>query len=141
MTSQTLRVHLLWSFLLLSLGAFAQDEELEEIRFGEDEFATREVAKPEEKEVIQNISIEGTVIDVDTKEPLPFAHVEVGEIRTVTNLDGEFNILLKSNDAQEIHVSFIGYIAYKAPLDPNNTKITIELSPTVTELDAVVVKT
>ncbi|MEM9327576.1 MAG: carboxypeptidase-like regulatory domain-containing protein [Bacteroidota bacterium] len=141
MTSQSLRIHLLWSLIALSIAGYAQDEEFEEIRFGDDEFATREIAKPAEEEVIKKISVRGKVVDKDSQESLPFAHVQIGEIRTVTNLDGDFNILIKSNEASEIHVSFIGYIAYKAPLDPNETELRIELSPTVTELEAVVVKT
>ncbi len=141
MSSQSLRIHILCSLMVFSIAGFAQEEEFEEIRFGDDEFATREIAPAPKEEVIENVSIEGVVLDVDTKEPLPFAHVEVGETRTVTNLDGEFNILIKNNEAHEINVSFIGYIAYKAPLDPNVTNLTVELSPTVTELEAVVVKT
>ncbi len=85
--------------------------------------------------------IQGVVLDKETQEPLPFAHVVIGDIRTVTNVDGEFAITIPEATGQELAVSFIGYKTYKCPVDLADKRFQISLEPSLTQLQAVEVTT
>lgn len=81
--------------------------------------------------------LSGTVIDADTKEPVPFAHVILGKSGTITNIEGSFVLNRESKDSI-LHVTFVGYIPTKINL--NRYPISrIELSPSTINLDAVTV--
>ena len=87
------------------------------------------------------LKIQGQVFDAETNEPLPFAHVAIGETRTITNVDGEFSISVPEVAKMEISVSFIGYKTFKSPIEADEKQFNITLSPAATELAAVTVTT
>ncbi len=67
----------------------------------------------------QKITISGTVIDKETKEPLPFASIGVRgkSIGTITNLQGDFDFHIPvelQNDL--LIINMLGYKSYEAPI-------------------------
>lgn len=59
--------------------------------------------------------VSGSISDFETKEPIPFAHIKISNSSkgTVSNQDGEFEIILENDDLEnEIIVSSIGYMPY-----------------------------
>jgi hypothetical protein len=88
------------------------------------------------------IIIKGTVTDAETEETLPFAGVELVDknVRTSTNLDGQYSINSKGN-ATKIRFSCIGYETQTKSISPGKSQIIdVQLKPSVTTLDAVVVR-
>ena len=53
----------------------------------------------------------GKILDVDSKEELAFANINVlnSNISTISNINGEFSIKIPENYKPNIKVSFIGY--------------------------------
>lgn len=87
-------------------------------------------------------SIKGIIKDKETNEPIPFAHVVVGDIINVTNIDGEFVISTENiTDASELKISYMGYEAYHEELNEIKDFYTIYLKPSTVHLDEVVVMT
>ncbi|WP_424962131.1 carboxypeptidase-like regulatory domain-containing protein [Ekhidna sp.] len=87
-------------------------------------------------------SIKGIIKDKETNEPIPFAHVVVGDVINVTNIDGEFVISTKEiTDADELKISYMGYEAYYEELTEIKDYYTIYLEPSTIQLDEVVVMT
>lgn len=87
-------------------------------------------------------SIKGVIKDKETNEPIPFAHVVVGDIINVSNIDGEFVISAKDiTDADELKISYMGYDAYHEELHEIKDFYTIYLEPSTIQLDEVVVMT
>lgn len=92
----------------------------------------------------QTLTISAKVQDKATQEPLPFASVGIlgKPIRTVTNLNGEFDFHLPSEYRNEIlTISMLGYGNFEAPvwsLLATGTQI-IHMEKTATYLDEVVV--
>ena len=87
------------------------------------------------------IEYQGTVIDSETQDPLPFVNIliEGSNIATVTNSEGDF--VLKIPEAMpQAKVSF-GYPGYEKLLiilsDLSRNANTISLNPQTTQLDAV----
>jgi len=89
----------------------------------------------------QPLKIQGQVFDEETSEPLPFAHIQVGEVRTITNIDGEFSVTVPIADNVEIAISFIGYKTFKSPVERNESQFHVSLKPATTQLEAVTVTT
>ncbi|MBS3776413.1 MAG: SusC/RagA family TonB-linked outer membrane protein [Bacteroidales bacterium] len=86
----------------------------------------------------QQIEITGTVTDVATGDPLPGVNivVEGTNIGTTTNMDGEYTIEAPA-DATLI-VSSVGYQEQRLEIK-GRQKINVELTPSVEEIDEVVV--
>ena len=77
------------------------------------------------------------VIDVTTKEPVPYANVYISmENGTLTNEDGEFSI--KASDDDTLHISCIGYT--KESISIGLLHGDILLTPLVTSLGEVVIR-
>ena len=90
------------------------------------------------------ISFEATVLDKDTKDPLPFTNVIIDgtSIGTITNEEGKFELTIsKSHGAASVVFSFVGYENTSIPVkdfkDPNKL---IYLTSASTSLDEIVVK-
>ncbi|WP_436515641.1 carboxypeptidase-like regulatory domain-containing protein [Ekhidna sp. To15] len=81
-------------------------------------------------------TIKGIVKDKQTGETIPFAHVLVGEIINVSNIDGEFIISAADFDKKDIKlkVSYMGYESYSTPLSNLESYHTVFLEPSVTQL-------
>src|SRR5437879_2353809 len=94
----------------------------------------------------QQITITGKVVDRVTKEPLPFASVFITgkAIGVVSNAQGEFDFHISTELRNDIlAVSMISYKTFEAPvwsfLSTNSDPVVIELQPSVTLLQEVVV--
>ncbi|MEP1033469.1 hypothetical protein [Ekhidna sp.] len=81
-------------------------------------------------------TIKGIVKDKQTGEAIPFAHVLVGEIINVSNIDGEFIISAADFEKEgvKLKVSYMGYKNYFAPLSKIDAYHTVFLEPSVTQL-------
>ncbi len=86
----------------------------------------------------QSLTLSGTVTDVETEEPLPFASVGIQNrpIGTITNLSGEFDFHFPSDYRNELLViSYLGYEDYQALVwtltDSGQLNIQMKKSPTI----------
>ncbi|MEM6963632.1 MAG: carboxypeptidase-like regulatory domain-containing protein [Bacteroidota bacterium] len=82
-------------------------------------------------------TLTGIVLDKNTKEPLPYAHIGIPElgIGTTSSERGEFKIKLPSDNLEvELMISFIGYEAYKKKVSQLGNPANIEIKATVTNL-------
>ena len=81
-------------------------------------------------------TIKGIVKDQETDEAIPFAHVLVGDVVNVSNIDGEFIISAADFDRENIKlkVSYMGYENYSEPLTNLDPYHTVFLKPSVTQL-------
>lgn len=91
----------------------------------------------------QVVSLSGQVVDQDTGDPLPYAHVFVKDIGTVTNVGGYFNLAVdESMLSYELKASYIGYkstnISLKDEQDLN--KIVVKMAAVSLELEGVQVR-
>lgn len=92
------------------------------------------------KEVLNNRTLQGKVIDSETGEPLSSATVGVKEypnIGTITKPDGTFELEIP-DDSQTLVVSFVGFISKEVAIGAQ-TSIAIALEPNAQSLDEVVV--
>lgn len=92
----------------------------------------------------QKLLVTGSVVDKETREPLPFATVSVKgkSIGTITNLEGSFDFYIPDDYRNEILViSMLGYNNFESPLWSllAEQTITIEMNKSTTVLDEVVV--
>ncbi|WP_445737069.1 TonB-dependent receptor [Mariniflexile sp.] len=89
-------------------------------------------------------SIKGTVLDANTKEGLAFVNIYFTDIEkgTSTNEKGIFTIENLPSGSHTMLVSFIGYETKSLKISiPNTSNITIDLSPTAIEMEAVIIST
>jgi len=85
--------------------------------------------------------VRGVVIDADSREPLPIAHLRIVGTRlgTISNENGEFTLKIERLPA-EITVSYIGYHSETVRIDGDSPDtITVELVPNPVMLEPVVV--
>lgn len=84
-------------------------------------------------------TIKGIVKDKQTGEAIPFAHVLVGEIINVSNIDGEFIVSAADFDKKgiKLKVSYMGYETYSTPVSNLESYHTVFLEPSVTALQDV----
>ena len=67
----------------------------------------------------QRITVSGTAIDRETREPLPFASVGIKgkAIGTITNLEGEFDFHIPAEFRNDLLVvNMLGYKTFEAPV-------------------------
>ncbi|WPR77913.1 SusC/RagA family TonB-linked outer membrane protein [Algoriphagus sp. NG3] len=86
-------------------------------------------------------SITGNVSDERTGEPLIGATILIKGTTAgaVTDLEGNFSLVLTGTEGVELIFSSIGYLTKTIPLSPNQTEINIQLSEDATNLEEVVV--
>jgi hypothetical protein len=85
-------------------------------------------------------AINGVVIDSETDEPIPFAHIVVGPIISLTNLDGEFVITPHDiSDEYVLEVSVMGYELEKKTITSEGEFLTIYLRPSIMQLEEVTI--
>ncbi|PHR69127.1 MAG: hypothetical protein COA67_11295 [Lutibacter sp.] len=83
--------------------------------------------------------ISGVLVDVKTKETLPFANIITNNNQgTITNVDGKF-ILESDKEITEIQISYIGYETKKIAITKNTSFIKIELKQNIESLNEVVI--
>ena len=88
-------------------------------------------------------TISGTVRDAESGETLPYASVlAVGTtLGAATNVDGYFVLIGVPADSLMLRVTYLGYQTTLVRIDARtqNTPLIIEMTPTATELDEVLV--
>lgn len=85
--------------------------------------------------------IEGTVLEAETDEPLPSAHVIIKDTYkgTITNQDGKFRLMVSSLPAT-IVVRFIGFQSREVTIsDAGASPVEIHLKPSVANMGEIVV--
>ncbi len=86
------------------------------------------------------ITVKGIVKDAETDEPIPFAHVVIDEVITLTNLDGQFIISTHDEaDHSLLQISVMGYELGETSLASPRDYYTIYLTPSTVELDEVTI--
>ena len=84
----------------------------------------------------------GRIVDADSGEPIPYAHVGVAEeaIGTTTGYDGRFELKLPDYlAAASFSISCIGYETHRMPAEAFRGGRTVRLRPAVADLTEVVV--
>lgn len=93
----------------------------------------------------QVVSLSGTVINAQTGEAIPFAHLQIkgSAVGTSTNLEGDFDLKLRArylDGGQVLMISCIGYASAEIRLAANmDRSLVVRLTPTVKSLDEVVI--
>jgi TonB-linked SusC/RagA family outer membrane protein len=85
-------------------------------------------------------SVEGSVVEAKTGEPIPGANIQVKgtTIGTTTDTDGRFEINIESETATLV-VSFIGFRSQEVDVSAGDSDVRVELSEDVVGLEEVVV--
>lgn len=101
-------------------------------------------SSPQEEQTLQS-QIEGRLIDRHTYEPIPYASVSIDStsIGTITNLNGEFRLLLPDSlpGIPTIHFSHLGYISRRIePAVLTELKSVITMEQLVIPIQEVVVR-
>jgi Family of unknown function (DUF5686)/CarboxypepD_reg-like domain len=92
--------------------------------------------------VLAQTSLQGTVIDATTYEPMAFVNIQVKGTTsgTSTNIDGKYTLTVPSVDAaQLIEFSFVGYGKVSYTVDELSRIRTIKLKSMTTELQEVTI--
>lgn len=93
----------------------------------------------------QSGQLSGRILDSQTQEPLPFAHIFINNttIGTTSDVDGNFLLQNVPVGINEVIYSFMGYQSYTAKLtvaDAQKVSVVIRLIPLLQELSSVEVK-
>jgi outer membrane receptor for ferrienterochelin and colicins len=91
----------------------------------------------------QPITIQGTVLDAETREPLPFASLLLvrSGLGTTTNHSGNFSLTFNEGENRNVllKISFVGYESQTLVTNPRQTRYTILMRPDATTLQDVTV--
>ena len=89
------------------------------------------------------LNVKGVIKDKESNEPIPFAHVLIGDVINISNIDGEFVISAADFDSNgiELKVSYMGYQDYSQTIEDLDGYHTVYLEPSVKQLEEVVVMT
>jgi hypothetical protein len=88
-----------------------------------------------------NYVVKGIIIDSLSSEPVPHATIrcQVLSKSTSANSGGEFSLIFEEQEDATITVSCVGYKSKTILLRSNDNEIKIRLTPSVTQLDEVIV--
>jgi hypothetical protein len=92
-----------------------------------------------EKETVIYYYFQGEIIDIQTKEPLPYAKIKIGSSGLIADENGRFSIRSKV-PSQPIQIKYLGYYL-KDTVTSHNNELIFELSPQNIELSAVIIDT
>jgi TonB-dependent starch-binding outer membrane protein SusC len=87
----------------------------------------------------QSRTVTGRVLDAETKEPVPFATVQIKDTNrgTTTDLEGRFSLEIDANNSILV-IRTLGYEIQEIEL-VNRTQINVQLRQSISELDELVV--
>jgi hypothetical protein len=87
------------------------------------------------------VILSGTILDAESRNPLAGVHIIcLGKAGTTTDLDGKFTIhLLEGDTVQITHVGYIDNLVLVPQSTQDQLNLTIGLTPSLTELDEVVI--
>ena len=112
----------------------AVDLEAERVRQGQYVLveADDSSAAPEETEPEPEGAISGYVIDAESGEELPGAHVYIPELQAGTTTDqaGHFTLASYPEEAYEVQISYIGFETRDTTLAEGNSPVRVALEPT-----------
>ncbi|MCH2021623.1 MAG: TonB-dependent receptor [Saprospiraceae bacterium] len=91
-----------------------------------------------QKRSSKNYSFKGYVIDVQTKEPLPFSSISIGISQLTTDESGFFNYKC-SDSVVNVRIEHLGYNNFQGPISSSEVN-KIGLRPSVNELQTVTVE-
>jgi outer membrane receptor for ferrienterochelin and colicins len=83
--------------------------------------------------------VTGQVIDAETREPLPFASIQLSNSTTGTTTLENGNFSIEALNTGSLIVSYVGYVADTITLRGNQTRYTIALRPDARALPEVIV--
>ncbi|MFK7953334.1 MAG: carboxypeptidase-like regulatory domain-containing protein [Ekhidna sp.] len=87
----------------------------------------------------QEQRISGTIIDSETKDPLPFSHVGIFNTSygTISNIDGKFSLIIPAGYSNsKLSASYLGYEINSIDISSINPDevVKVSLNPTITKL-------
>lgn len=82
-------------------------------------------------------SYQGQIIDIDNREPLPFASVQINQTNIITDAEGNFSYYSRDSIARLV-VTHLGYFAVDTPITARR-HLKIGLYPTIAELQEITV--
>lgn len=89
----------------------------------------------------QTLTVSGTIVDADTAQPVPFAHVFVNNTTqvTISDINGKFRLDGVMGSNPQVIVTFLGYESWSQSLTTRSKelRLTIKLKPSVVALDQV----
>ncbi|PTX44565.1 carboxypeptidase-like protein [Christiangramia gaetbulicola] len=84
-------------------------------------------------------TIPGRVINKQTKEPLAYAEIQLGEdTQVLTNIDGSFEIQLEK-DLDSIRFSYVGYKTLKVQISKDTRYLQVGMTPVYEQLQTVMI--
>ncbi|GEM_PF-1716652 len=87
-----------------------------------------------------NQVVSGIVIDAQTREPIPYAAVEIGGKGTYADEKGFFSLPLPGPGTYKLAVSALGYRSYEKEIHVNNTlNLKVYLQPSAIRLEEAVI--
>lgn len=85
-------------------------------------------------------TVTGIVKDSETQEPIPFAHIVLGDIISLSNIDGEFVIAAHADlEKTNLQVSVMGYELGEKQIESTEDFHTIYLKPSTVVLEEVTI--
>lgn len=80
--------------------------------------------------VTAQVTVQGTVLDAETGEPLPAANVVLDELQrgAPADADGNYEINNVPSGTYTIVVSYVGYDRYEQSLEVGNQDVTFNIS-------------
>lgn len=83
--------------------------------------------------------IPGRVINKDTKGPMAYAKIQIGESKKIlTNIDGSFEIQLQK-EIDTIQISYVGYNTLSIPVSKDLQYLQIGMTPVYEKLETVLI--
>ncbi len=90
---------------------------------------------------LQAQTLKGYVRNLDTKEAIPYATVQMGPAYgTIANEEGGFSLLLAGHAGDSLLISSMGYAQKRIPAPVTAEEIVIYLEPSAIELDEVLLR-
>ena len=84
------------------------------------------------------LTFKGIIKDIETDEPIPFAHVVLDEVITLSNLDGQF-VISAGSEVKILQVSVMGYDLATKEIESTSDFLVIYLTPSTTQLEEVTI--
>jgi hypothetical protein len=87
------------------------------------------------------ISIHGKIVDDQTDEALPYASVQLPEIKQGVRSDADGNFLIETKQSVTyVRVMYVGYVTEDIPVNPGHNELVIRLKDNATTLKTVEIK-
>ena len=83
-------------------------------------------------------SIPGRVINRNTRAPLPYASIQIGDRQILTNIDGSFEVQLEQA-VDSLEVSYVGFKTSKLTVSKDTRYLQIGLTPGLEQLKTVLI--